>query len=105
MSEGYLAQAAPGGEVRISQRALARIVRGALAQLGGDAQIADVAGALEVLRGSAGIEVDLSISVRAGAPIARVAEQAAQIVGARLAQATGLKIARLQIYLHDTRQR
>jgi uncharacterized alkaline shock family protein YloU len=103
MSEVHLAQQTPAGEVRISQRALAQIVRRALAELGGDAQIADVGGALELLRGSAGLEVDLSISVRAGAPIARVAEQAGQIVGARLSQATGMEIVRLQIYLHDTR--
>lgn len=104
MSEVYLAPELPGGEVRISRRALVRIVRRALAELGGDAQIADVAGALEVLHGSAGLEVDLSISVRAGAPIARIADRAGQIVGSRLAQATGMEIARVQIYLHDTRQ-
>lgn len=95
----------PAGEVRISRRALAQIVRHALADLGGAAEIAEVAGALEVMQAHGALEVDLSLSLQAGAPIEQVAEQARQLVSARLAQATGMPIARLHIYLHDTRQR
>ena len=92
------------GEVRVSDRALHSIIRGATMSVVGIAPLSHDSPTIRVNSLEIGIAVELRIAVQYGAPIVVVAQQVSDQVRARLEYALGLPVTDIQVFVQGTRR-